>query len=140
MFNKLSNIIFIDFAFRKLYSYLIYYPSPMNLNYFRNFGFMSGIFLVIQFITGIFLSMFYTPEVDHAFESVQHIMRDINYGWLIRYMHSNGASFFFLVVYVHMFRGIYYGSFNKPREILWIIGVIILLLMILTAFFEFFSN
>jgi ubiquinol-cytochrome c reductase cytochrome b subunit len=134
MFNKLSNLIFVDFAVKKLYSYLIYYPSPMNLNYFWNFGFMSGIFLVIQFISGIFLSMFYTPEVDHAFSSVQHIMRDINYGWLIRYMHSNGASFFFIMVYIHILRGMYYGSYQKPRMLAWFTGVIIYILMMGTAF------
>lgn len=134
MFNKLSNILFADFAVRKFYSYLIYYPSPMNLNYFWNFGFMSGIFLGIQFVTGIFLSMFYTPEVDHAFASVQHIMRDINYGWLIRYMHSNGASFFFIMVYLHILKGIYYGSYQKPRMLVWFTGVIIYVLMMGTAF------
>ena len=134
MFNKLSNILFADFAVRKFYSYLVYYPSPMNLNYFWNFGFMSGIFLIIQFITGIFLSMFYTPEVDHAFESVQHIMRDINYGWLIRYMHSNGASFFFIMIYIHILKGIYYGSYQKPRMLVWFTGVIIYILMMGTAF------
>jgi quinol-cytochrome oxidoreductase complex cytochrome b subunit len=134
MFNKLSNILFADFAVRKFYSYLIYYPSPMNLNYFWNFGFMSGIFLIIQFVSGIFLSMFYTPEVDHAFASVQHIMRDINYGWLIRYMHSNGASFFFIMIYIHILKGIYYGSYQKPRMLVWFTGVIIYILMMGTAF------
>jgi ubiquinol-cytochrome c reductase cytochrome b subunit len=134
MFNKLSNILFADFAVRKFYSYLVYYPSPMNLNYFWNFGFMSGIFLVIQFVTGIFLSMFYTPEVDHAFQSVQHIMRNINYGWLIRYMHSNGASFFFIMIYIHILKAIYYGSYQKPRMLVWFTGVIIYILMMGTAF------
>jgi ubiquinol-cytochrome c reductase cytochrome b subunit len=134
MFNKLSNTLFLDFAVRKFYSYLIYYPSPINLNYFWNFGFMSGIFLIIQFISGIFLSMFYTPEVDHAFESVQHIMRDINYGWLIRYMHSNGASFFFIMIYIHILKGIYYGSYQRPRMLVWFTGVIIYILMMGTAF------
>jgi ubiquinol-cytochrome c reductase cytochrome b subunit len=134
MFNKLSNTLFLDFAVRKFYSYLIYYPSPINLNYFWNFGFMSGIFLIIQFISGIFLSMFYTPEVDHAFESVQHIMRDINYGWLIRYMHSNGASFFFIMIYIHILKAIYYGSYQRPRMLVWFTGVIIYILMMGTAF------
>jgi ubiquinol-cytochrome c reductase cytochrome b subunit len=134
MFNKLSNILFADFAVRKFYSYLVYYPSPMNLNYLWNFGFMSGIFLIIQFVSGIFLSMFYTPEVNHAFESVQHIMRDINYGWLIRYMHSNGASFFFIMIYIHILKGIYYGSYQKPRMLVWFTGVIIYILMMGTAF------
>ena len=134
MFNKVSNIIFADFGLKKLYSYLIYYPTPININYFWNFGFMSGIFLVIQFISGIFLSMFYTPEVDHAFASVQHIMREVNYGWLIRYMHSNGASFFFIMVYIHILRGMYYGSYRKPRMLVWFTGVIIYILMMGTAF------
>ena len=91
-------------------------------------------FLVIQLITGIFLAMHYVASPDLAFNSVEHIMRDINYGWLIRYLHSNGASMFFLVVYVHIFRGLYYGSYMYPRQILWCSGVIILLIMILTAF------
>lgn len=117
-----------------LYHTLFTYPAPSNLSYWWNFGFLALLCLIIQMISGIFLAMHYTPHADLAFISVEHIMRDVNYGWFMRYVHLNGASFFFLVVYVHMFRGIYYGSFNKPREILWIIGVIILLLMILTAF------
>ncbi len=117
-----------------LYHTLFTYPAPSNLSYWWNFGFLALLCLIIQMVSGIFLAMHYTPHADLAFISVEHIMRDVNYGWFMRYVHLNGASFFFLVVYVHMFRGIYYGSFNKPREILWIIGVIILLLMILTAF------
>ena len=117
-----------------LYHTLFTYPAPSNLSYWWNFGFLALLCLIIQILSGIFLAMHYTPHADLAFISVEHIMRDVNYGWFMRYVHLNGASFFFLVVYVHMFRGIYYGSFNKPREILWIIGVIILLLMILTAF------
>ena len=95
---------------------------------------MAGVFLVIQIVTGIFLAMHYVPHVDLAFSSVEHIMRDVNNGWLLRYLHANGASMFFLVVYIHMFRGLFYGSFLHPRQFLWAIGVIILLLMILTAF------
>jgi ubiquinol-cytochrome c reductase cytochrome b subunit len=110
------------------------YPAPSNLSYWWNFGSLSFICLIIQVLTGIFLAMHYTAHADLAFLSVEHIMRDVNYGWLIRYMHLNGASLFFLVVYFHMFRGIYYGSYNKPREVLWVLGVLILLLMILTAF------
>ena len=110
------------------------YPTPKNLNYWWNFGSLAGITLVIMILSGIFLAMHYTPHVDHAFDSVEHIMRDVNYGWLIRYLHMNGASMFFLVVYIHMFRGIYYGSYKSPREILWILGVLILLLMMATAF------
>jgi len=89
---------------------------------------------VIQVITGIFLAMYYNATSEAAFLSVEHIMRDINYGWLIRYVHANGASFFFLCVYLHMFRNIYYNSYLKPRELLWCIGMVILILMILTAF------
>ena len=110
------------------------YPTPKNLNYFWNFGSLAGITLVIMIITGIVLSMNYTAHVDHAFDSVERIMRDVNHGWLLRYIHMNGASFFFIVVYIHIFRGLYYGSYKAPREILWILGVLILLLMMATAF------
>ena len=110
------------------------YPTPKNLNYFWNFGSLAGISLVIMIITGIVLSMHYTAHVDYAFDSVERIMRDVNHGWLIRYIHMNGASFFFIVVYIHIFRGLYYGSYKAPRELLWILGVLILLLMMATAF------
>ncbi len=110
------------------------YPTPRNLSYWWNFGSLAGIVLVIMIVTGILLAMQYTPHVDHAFNSVERIMRDVNGGWMIRYIHMNGASFFFIVVYIHMFRGMYYGSYKAPRELLWIIGVIILLLMMATAF------
>jgi len=113
---------------------LIDYPTPKNLNYWWNFGSLAGICLVIQIVTGIVLAMHYTPHVDLAFNSVEHIMRDVNYGWLIRYVHANGASMFFVVVYIHIFRGLYFGSYQAPREILWFLGVVILLLMIATAF------
>ena len=99
-----------------------------------NFGSLSGITLVIMIITGIVLSMHYTAHVDYAFDSVERIMRDVNHGWLIRYIHMNGASFFFIVTYIHIFRGLYYGSYKAPRELLWILGVLILLLMMATAF------
>lgn len=89
---------------------------------------------MLQIVTGIFLAMFYVPFADHAFHSVEHIMRDINFGWLLRYSHANGASFFFLVVYIHIFRNFYYQSYMKPRELLWIVGVAILLVMVITAF------
>jgi ubiquinol-cytochrome c reductase cytochrome b subunit len=114
--------------------HLIEYPTPSNLNYWWGFGSLAGICLVIQILTGIFLAMHYTCHVDLAFSSVEHIMRDVEGGWLLRYMHANGASFFFIVVYVHMFRGLYYGSYASPRELVWCVGVIILLLMIITAF------
>ena len=110
------------------------YPTPKNLNYFWNFGSLAGITLVIMIVTGIVLSMNYTAHIDYAFDSVERIMRDVNHGWLLRYIHMNGASFFFIVVYIHIFRGLYYGSYKAPREILWILGVLILLLMMATAF------
>ena len=110
------------------------YPAPKNLNYFYNFGFLAGAALMIQIITGIVLAMHYAPNTTLAFDSVEHIMRDVNSGWMIRYMHAVGASFFFAVVYVHIFRGLYYGSYKAPREVLWMLGVVILLLMMATAF------
>ena len=111
------------------------YPTPRNLTYLWNFGSLAGIVLVIMIVTGIALAMHYTPSTAGAFNSVEHIMRDVNYGWLIRYVHTTGASIFFAVVYIHMFRGFYYGSYKTPRELLWWLGVIILLLMMMTAFF-----
>ncbi|MBK8211268.1 MAG: cytochrome b/b6 [Rhodospirillales bacterium] len=113
---------------------LVDYPTPKNLNYWWNFGSLAGIILVIMIATGVVLAMHYTPHVDYAFESVERIMRDVNYGWLLRYLHMNGASMFFIVVYIHMFRGLYYGSYKAPREVLWILGVFILLAMMATAF------
>ncbi len=110
------------------------YPTPRNLNYWWSFGSIAGICLLTQIITGIVLVMHYTPHVSMAFDSVEHIMRDVNYGWLLRYIHANGASMFFLVVFIHIFRGLYYGSYKAPREILWWLGVVILLLMMATAF------
>lgn len=110
------------------------YPTPRNLSYWWNFGSLAGIVLMIMIISGIVLAMHYTPHIDHAFESIERIMRDVNYGWLIRNLHMNGASMFFIVVYIHMFRGLYYGSYKFPREILWMLGVVILLMMMATAF------
>nr|YP_009490398.1 cytochrome b [Gracilaria spinulosa]AWH62531.1 cytochrome b [Gracilaria spinulosa] len=115
-------------------NHLIDYPTPINIHYAWNFGFLASICLIIQIITGIFLAMHYTPHIELAFASVEHIMRDVNYGWLLRYIHSNGASMFFIVVYVHIFRGLYFSSYTKPRHWVWVIGVIIFLLMIITAF------
>src|SRR5437667_12349428 len=111
------------------------YPTPRNLNYWWNFGSLAGIMLVIMIVSGVVLAMHYTPHVAMAFDSVERIMRDVNYGWLIRYIHTTGASMFFAVVYIHLFRGLYYGSYKAPRELLWWLGVIILLLMMGTAFF-----
>lgn len=110
------------------------FPTPKNLNYWWAFGGIAFFMLVTQLITGIVLVMHYTPHVDMAFNSVEHIMRDVNYGWLMRYIHANGASMFFIAVYIHLFRGLYYGSYKAPREISWILGVIIFLLMMATAF------
>ena len=125
--NKHSILSFID-------SHIISYPTPVNLNYFWSFGSLAGLCLVIQIITGVFLGMHYTSHIDFAFNSVEHIMRDVNYGWLIRYLHANGASMFFVVTYFHIFRGLYFGSYIYPRGLLWCSGVIIFLLMMATAF------
>jgi ubiquinol-cytochrome c reductase cytochrome b subunit len=125
--NKDYLLSFID-------SHIISYPTPINLNYMWSFGSAAGLCLVIQIVTGIFLAMHYTPHIDLAFSSVEHIMRDVNNGWLLRYVHANGASMFFIVVYCHIFRGLYYGSYMHPRGMLWNSGVIIFLLMMATAF------
>jgi ubiquinol-cytochrome c reductase cytochrome b subunit len=119
---------------RMAYDTAINFPTPKNLNYWWTFGGILAMMLVFQIITGIILAMHYVPHVDYAFASVERIMRDVNYGWLIRYMHANGASMFFIAVYIHIFRNIYYGSFKAPREVLWILGCIIYLLMMATAF------
>ncbi len=110
------------------------FPTPKNLNYWWTFGGILAVMLVVQIVTGIVLVMHYTPHVDYAFASVEHIMRDVNSGWMIRYLHANGASMFFIAVYIHMFRGMYYGSYKAPREVLWMIGVLIYLVMMATAF------
>ena len=110
------------------------YPTPKNLNYWWTFGGILTFCLITQIITGIILAMHYIAHADLAFESVEHIMRDVNYGWLIRYVHANGASMFFLAVYIHIFRALYYGSYKAPREVIWIIGMIIYFLMMMTAF------
>ncbi|MES3027459.1 MAG: cytochrome b N-terminal domain-containing protein [Pseudomonadota bacterium] len=119
---------------RLAYDSIIDFPTPKNLNYWWTFGGILAVCLGIQLVTGIVLAMHYVPHVDHAFASVERIMRDVNYGWLIRYMHANGASMFFIAVYIHMFRGLYYGSYKAPREVLWILGCVIYLLMMATAF------
>src|ERR1700756_555128 len=117
-----------------VYSSFVAYPTPRNLNYWWTFGGILSFMLAVQILTGVVLAMHYTPHVNFAFDSVEHIMRDVNYGWLLRYLHSNGASMFFLAVYIHIARGMYYGSYKDPREVLWILGVIIFLLMIATGF------
>ncbi|MEY3196961.1 MAG: cytochrome b [Pseudomonadota bacterium] len=119
------------FSFLKHFEH---YQTPKNLSYLWSMGSIAGIALVVQIITGIVLAMHYTPHVDHAFDSVERIMRDVQYGWLIRYMHAVGASMFFVAVYIHIFRGLYYGSYKYPRELLWHIGIVIFLVMMATAF------
>jgi quinol-cytochrome oxidoreductase complex cytochrome b subunit len=125
--DRLPVFSFMDHEYNK-------FPMPKNLNYWWNFGALASIVLVVLVVTGIVLAMHYTAHSTMAFDSVERIMRDVNYGWLIRYIHSNGGSMFFVVVYIHVFRGLYYGSYKAPRELLWIIGVVILLLMMMTAF------
>ncbi|HLO76915.1 MAG TPA: cytochrome b N-terminal domain-containing protein [Magnetospirillum sp.] len=110
------------------------YPTPRNLNYWWNFGSLAGFVLVIMLLTGIFLVMNYSSHTSLAFDSVERIMRDVNYGWLLRYLHMNGASMFFILVYIHIFRNLYYGSYKAPREVLWWVGIIIFLAMMGTAF------
>jgi len=117
-----------------VHSSFIVYPTPRNLNYWWTFGAILSFMLVVQIITGVVLAMHYIPDAATAFNSVEHIMRDVNYGWMLRYLHANGASIFFLAAYIHILRGLYYGSYKDPREILWILGVIIFLLMMATAF------
>lgn len=116
------------------YDSFVDFPSPKNLNYFWTFGGILAIFLVLQILTGVILAMHYTPHANLAFNSLEHIRRDVNWGRIIQAAHANGASFFFLAVYIHIFRGLYYGSYKAPREVLWILGVVIFLLMMATAF------
>jgi len=119
---RLSHDTFVD------------YPTPRNLNYWWTFGGILSLMLGIQIVTGVVLAMHYTANAKEAFASVEHIMRDVNYGWLIRYTHANGASMFFIAVYIHMLRSLYYGSYKAPREVLWLLGCVIYLLMMATAF------
>ena len=114
--------------------HLAQYYAPKNFNFWYFFGSLALLVLVNQIVTGVWLAMLYKPSADEAFASVEYIMRDVDYGWLLRYMHSTGASAFFLVIYLHMFRGLIYGSYRKPRELLWIIGVVIYVVMMATAF------
>ena len=130
-FNNLLILNFISYIFK---SYLIRYPAPKNIGYFWNFGVLSVFFFFVQFISGFFLAMFYTPNIEYAFFSIEYIMNDIHFGWLIRYIHANGASFFFFVIYIHLLRGIYYSSYKFPRTNLWLSGLIIYFLLMATAF------
>ena len=111
------------------------YYAPKNFNFWYYFGVLSLVVLVIQIVTGIWLVMNYKPDAEFAFASVEYIMRDVDWGWLIRYMHSTGASFFFIVIYLHMFRGIMYGSYRKPRELIWVLGMCLYLALMAEAFF-----
>ena len=119
---------------RLVYDSFVAFPVPRNLNYAYTFGGILAIMLVVQILTGVVLAMHYAADTGIAFTSVEKIMRDVNSGWLLRYMHANGASFFFIAVYIHIFRGLYYGSYKAPRELLWILGVLIFFLMMATAF------
>ena len=119
---------------RILNNHLVDYPSPVNVNYFWSLGSIAGICLAIQVISGVFLAMHYVPHVDYAFLSVEHIMRDVNNGWFFRYVHANGASMMFIALYAHMFKHLYYGSYMRPRQILWVTGVVIFLITVLVAF------
>jgi ubiquinol-cytochrome c reductase cytochrome b subunit len=115
-------------------NHLVDYPTPINLSYWWGFGSLAGVFLGLQLVTGIFLAMHYAPNISLAFLSVEHIMRDVNFGWLLRYLHANGASFFFLAVYIHIFRGLYSGSYASPKGLTWTVGIVIFILMMATAF------
>ena len=134
---KNKTLAWLDYRlpiFSVLREALVDHPTPRNLNYWWNFGSLAGITLVIMIVSGLLLSMHYVAHVDLAFDSVEHIMRDVNYGWLLRYIHSVGASMFFLIVYIHISRGLYYGSYKSPREVLWWLGIVIFFLMIIAAF------
>ena len=143
-FGSLGKLQFMKFFARKfvrnrvlsnfVYEFAVLYPTPSNLSYFFNFGFLALVCLVFQILTGVILAMHYTPHVDLAFLSVEHVMRDVNYGYFLRYAHANGASAFFFIVYLHMLKGLYFGSYAYPRQVLWSSGVVILLVMIMTAF------
>ena len=115
-------------------SYVIDSPQPSNISYLWNFGSLLAFCLIIQIVTGVTLGMHYTPNISEAFDSVEHIMRDVNNGWLVRYLHSNTASAFFFIVYLHIGRGLYYGSYKAPRTLVWTIGTVIFILMMATAF------
>ncbi|MBI1174230.1 MAG: cytochrome b/b6 [Sideroxydans sp.] len=135
MFNRMISWIDQRFPLTSFVKHdLTGYPTPRNLSYWWNFGFLAGFVLVLQLATGIFLAMHYKADSGMAFDSIQHIMRDVNYGWLLRYLHATGASAFFVVVYVHMARTLYYGSYRKPRELLWWTGQGLLLLLMAISF------
>ena len=134
MFNKEYRLKKKSLLAQVAYNAGIIYSAPSGLSYFWNFGSLALLSLIVQISTGVFLAMFYTGHVDLAFDSVEHIMRDVPLGWLLRYVHANGASLFFAVVYCHIFRGLYFGSYYVPRNKLWVSGVLILFIMMGTAF------
>ena len=134
MFNKEYRLQKSSRLAQVAYNMGIIYSAPSGLSYFWNFGSLALLSLIVQIFTGVFLAMFYTGHVDLAFDSVEHIMRDVPLGWLVRYIHANGASLFFAVVYCHIFRGLYFGSYYVPRNKLWVSGVFILFIMMGTAF------
>ena len=132
--NLKMKILKKNWIFNAINNYIVDYMTPSNINYLWNYGFLLAMVLILQIITGITLAMHYIPEIQLAFISVEHIMREVNYGWFIRYLHANGASFFFLFVYIHIGKALYYNSYKAPRILVWSIGVIIFILMIVTAF------
>ena len=124
-----------NFVIYKLYrKYIGRYPTPVNISYFWNFGSLAGLILIVQIVSGIILAMHYSPSTITSFMNLEYIMRELNYGWLLRYLHANGASMFFLIVYLHILRGIYYGSYLYPRKKVWVSGVILYVLLVATAF------
>ncbi|MGL5743404.1 MAG: cytochrome b [Legionella sp.] len=134
--SRLFNWIDERFPLMSIWkNYFSAYYLPKNLNFFYFFGSLALVVLMNQVITGLWLTMFYTPSTDHAFSSIEYIMRDVNFGWLLRYMHSTGASAFFIVIYMHLFRGLLYGSYQKPRELVWLLGMFLYVLLLLGAFF-----
>jgi ubiquinol-cytochrome c reductase cytochrome b subunit len=149
LFEKIQKFFFNEFFFKNFFyvltlkkgssqvtlkEHIINYPTPLNFNYMWSFGSLAGLYFAIQLVTGILLAMHYTPHIEYAFNSLEHIMRDLNFGWVLRYIHANGASFFFIAVYCHIGKALYYNSFVYPFSQLWRIGIIIFLLMIITAF------
>jgi len=119
-----------------LKNHIVTYPTPQNITYFWSFGFLAGFILFNQILTGLFLAMYYMNTTDNAFDSVEFIMRNVNYGWFIRYLHSNGASFFFIILYLHIGKGLYYKSYMYPRQNIWYSGMLIFILVMGTSFFR----
>lgn len=120
--------------FNTFKNHIVTYPTPYNITYFWSFGFLAGFMLVNQILTGLFLAMYYMNNIENAFDSVEFIMRNVNYGWFIRYLHSNGASFFFIILYLHIGKGLYYKSYLFPRQNIWYSGMLIFILVMGTSF------